>query len=320
MPFVSRQAEFIHGHKIEYNLVDHCNLSCRECSHLSPYLKKNALPIDVFVRDVTRLASAFRAQRFRFVGGEPLLNKDILDFIKAARASGIAQKMEIATNGVLLQRAPDALFEAIDSIALSVYPSAPIEPEAMQALEKRCREHGVTLKVDRIERFRRMQVRKPMADDQLVRGIFDSCLIAHTWGCQTFYDGYFYLCSRPIYSDAFLEKLGQPREELRKQDGIPLHEPDLRQRLMAYLGSSEPLKSCRYCLGAVGRYEPHEQLTADQRKFPAQQPVPADMGIDMSRLRGLTRWHRMRDGLLHTIPSARLARLLNALGTAAVGD
>ena len=44
MPFVVERGGFLCSNKLEYNLVDHCNLSCRECSHLSPYVRKNALP------------------------------------------------------------------------------------------------------------------------------------------------------------------------------------------------------------------------------------------------------------------------------------
>jgi hypothetical protein len=130
----------------------------------------------------------------------------------------------------------------------------------------------------------------------------------------------FYLCSRPIYTDLFIAKLGVSREELRQRDGIPLHAPGLRQRLRTYLDSKEPLRACRYCLGTVGRYEPHGQLSAEQRRVPAHQPIPADNGIDIVRLRGLALWHRMRDSLLRVVPSTRLARWLAALETVAVGD
>jgi cyclic pyranopterin phosphate synthase len=320
MPFVIERGGLLHGEKLEYNLVDHCNLSCRECSHLSPYVPKNALPFEVFERDLQRVASVFRVQRFRFVGGEPLLHKDLLRFIVAVRESGIAPRIEIASNGVLVPRAPDELFEAIDSLSLSIYPSAPCEPDVMRAIEQRCRQHGVALKVDFVGRFRRMQVRKPMTDDKLVRSIFNSCLIAHTWGCQTFYDGHFYLCSRPIYTDSFIGKLGLAPEELRTRDGVPLHEPDLRARLLTYLRSREPLNSCRYCLGAVGEYEPHQQLTAAQRKSPASEPAPTELGVNAARMRHFETWHAMKDGVLHAIPSAKLSRVLNALTTAAVGD
>jgi hypothetical protein len=320
MPFVVERGGFIHSNKLEYNLVDHCNLSCRECSHLSPYLRKHALAFEVFERDLRQIASVFRVKRFRFVGGEPLLSKDILRFIAAVRESGIAPRIEIASNGILVPRAPDALFEAIDSLSLSIYPSAPCSPEVLRAIEDRCRQHDVTLKVDCIDRFRRMQVREPIENDGLVQSIFNSCLIAHTWGCQTFYDGYFYLCSRPIYSDAFLEKLGITHQHFRTRDGLPLHAPDLRSRLMAYLSSPRPLHSCRYCLGAVGRYEPHRQLTPTERKSPALEPPPAELGLDAARMRHLETWHGVRDGVLHAIPSASLSRVLNALTTAAVGD
>lgn len=320
MPFVSEQSGLLHAHKLEYNLVDHCNLACRECSHLSPYLSKHALPLEVFVRDLDQLASVYRVKRFRFVGGEPLLNSSVLEFIHAVRASRIAPVIEIATNGILLQRATDQLFEAVDSFALSLYPGVACGREHLRSIEERCRRYGTKLKVEHIDRFRRMQVREATADKELVRGVFDSCLIAHTWGCQTFYDGYFYLCSRPIYTDLFIAKLGVPSEELRQRDGIPLHAPGLRQRLRTYLDSKEPLRSCRYCLGTVGRYEPHRQLSAEQRRVPVHQPMPADNGIDVVRLRCLALWHQVRDSLLRVVPSARLARWLAALETVAVGD
>lgn len=320
MPFVVERGGFLCSNKLEYNLVDHCNLSCRECSHLSPYVRKNALPFEIFARDLAAVASVFRVQRFRFVGGEPLLNKDILRFVAATRASGIAPRIEIASNGVLVPRAPDELFDAIDSLSLSIYPSAPCAPDALRAIEARCREHNVTLKVDFIDRFRRMQVREPIREDELVHRIFNSCLIAHTWGCQTFYDGYFYLCSRPIYSEAYTNKLGLESSGLRMRDGISLHEPDLRSRLLAYLKSPEPLQACRHCLGAVGEYEPHRQLTAEERKSPGLDPVPGALGVDAARMRHLEKWHGLRDGVLNAIPSANLSRLLNALATAAVGD
>jgi hypothetical protein len=320
MPFVCERRGFIYSQKLEYNLVDHCNLACRECSHFSPYLKKHELPLGVFVRDLNRLASVFRVERLRFVGGEPLLSQNILDFVAATRASGIAGKIEIVTNGVLLMRAPERLFELIDSLALSVYPSVPHPPELLQAVAERCRRHRVKLKVEHIDRFRRMQLRTSNTDRALVKSIFDSCLIAHTWGCQTFYDGYFYLCSRPIYSDQFLGNFGIRGEDFRRRDGIPLHEPDLRVRLRAYLESKEPLHACRYCLGAVGRYEPHAQISSEHRRFPARASVPPDLGIDAARLRRFGLWHRTRNAMLQAVPSARLARLLNATATAVVGD
>ena len=132
MPFVTVVAGRIHAQKLEYNLVDHCNLSCRECSHLSPFLRAHALPLETFRRDLTRLAEVYRVQRLRFVGGEPLLHDDICAFVDAARASGIATHIEVVSNGTLLARVSDQLLESIDSLALSLYPGKHPD-EAMMA-------------------------------------------------------------------------------------------------------------------------------------------------------------------------------------------
>jgi cyclic pyranopterin phosphate synthase len=198
MPFVSIAGGRIQAQKLEYNLVDHCNLSCRECSHLSPFLRAHALPLQTFTRDLTRLAQVYRVQRLRFVGGEPLLNDDICDFVAAARASGIAHDIEVVSNGVLLERVSDELLDGIDSLAVSLYPDKHPGEELLANTRSRCEKSGVRMRVEHIDRFRKTQTVVPIDDPKLLDGVFRSCLIAHAWSCQTIYDGRFYLCSRPI--------------------------------------------------------------------------------------------------------------------------
>jgi hypothetical protein len=319
MPFVAEKDGLLYSHKLEYNLADHCNLSCRECSHLSPYVRKNFVALDVFTRDLFRLAEVYRVQRFRFVGGEPLLNRDILRFAQAVRASGIATEIEVVTNGVLLRRVDEQLLRHIDSISVSVYPAAGDLTESLRSTQRLCRRHGVRLQVEHIDRFRRMEASHATADSSLVDEIFRSCLIAHTWSCQTFYSGYFYLCSRPIYTDSYLEKLGQPPRHFRHTDGVALHEPELGARLRAYLRSSQPLSACQHCLGTVGKYEPHAQLDASERKEPTA-PVAARESIDTTRLRHLLMWGRVSSAILKRLPSLRVSRLLAMAQTAVIGD
>ena len=45
-------------------------------------------------------------------------------------------------------------------------------------------------------------------DRRLVQDVYDTCHIAHRWHCQTFYEGRFYLCSRPIFTNSYLDKVG----------------------------------------------------------------------------------------------------------------
>jgi organic radical activating enzyme len=319
MPFVAEKDGRLYGHKLEYNLADHCNLSCRECSHLSPYLRKNFQPLDTFTRDLSRLAEVYRVRRFRFVGGEPLLNRDIVRFAQAVRASGIGTEIEVVTNGLLLRRLDDELLQLIDAVAVSVYPAAGDLTQALRSTRQLCRRHGVELKVEHIERFRRMQVPQAITDAAFVEDIFNSCLIAHTWSCQTFYAGFFYLCSRPIYTDSYLQKRGEAPRHFREVDGIALHEPDLAGRLRAYLSSRRPLSACQHCLGTVGKYERHTQVDATERKHPAA-PAAARESIDAARLRHLLRWNRATAASLKRVPSAHVSRLFAMAQTALIGD
>lgn len=320
MPFVSIAGGRIQAHKLEYNLVDHCNLACRECSHLSPFLRAHALPLETFARDLTRLAEVYQVQRLRFVGGEPLLNDDICRFVSAARASGIATDIEVVSNGVLLQRVSDELLAGIDSLAVSLYPDKHPGDELLASTRARCEKAGVRMQVEHIDRFRKTQTVVPIDDPALLDGVFKSCLIAHAWSCQTIYDGRFYLCSRPIYTDTFLEKTGRPGRELKSIDGIALHEPRLFERLREYLESPRPLESCRWCLGTVGRYEPHAQLSSKERWRPAPPPEAPALKVDEARLRALLRWQRLSGALLKRLPSRHLSRAIALAQTAFIGD
>ena len=320
MPYVHSSGGRLQAHKIEYNLVDHCNLACRECSHLSPYLRAHALPLTTFIRDVNRLAEVYRVRRFRFVGGEPLLNREICDFVRAVRDSGVTEEIEVVSNGTLLGAISEELLQAIDSLALSLYPRSQPEAALLERTRERCDQAGVKLRIDQIDRFRKMQPSAPIEDPRLVADVFRSCLIAHSWGCQTFYDGQFYLCSRPIYTDSYRSRMSEPEFGLRAKDGIALHEPKLLERLRCYLESQEPLVSCKLCLGTVGKYEAHSQLSAKARWHPAGGAQPVEQKIDYARMRQLTRWREIEAAILQRIPSRHLSRAMSMAQTAWLGD
>ena len=76
------------------------------------------------VNDIEVLSLVLRASEFefKFVGGEPLLHPQLLDFLRAAKDVGIANRLVLVTNGVLLHTAPDELWELIDGMWISLYP------------------------------------------------------------------------------------------------------------------------------------------------------------------------------------------------------
>jgi hypothetical protein len=267
--------------------------------------------LDSFKKDLVALAPVYHVRRFRFVGGEPFLHKDILSFVRAVRESGIAEQVEIVTNGSLLQHVEADLYRAIDFLSVSWYPDARCDAAKIELAENQCRRHGAVMKVKKVDSFRTMQLDRPIEDQKLRGEIFRSCQIAHSWYCQTFLDGRFYLCSRPLFTDAYLERKGEVTADLRLHDGVPLHEPDLLERLTHYLADDRPLDSCNYCLGTVGKDVPWEQMTpADRKSTALLDRRPAD-SISRFHLRYLLVWDTIERAVLSVFPSLRLSRALN---------
>ena len=155
-----------------------------------------------------------------------------------------------------------------------------------------------------------MQVDQPIENQPLRNDIFASCEIAHSWYCQTFYEGSFYLCSRPIFTDAYLRQKGVPSEHLARIDECPSISRTSLQRMAAYMGREEPLRSCNYCLGTVGRKLDWKQMTPAERRSAVPLTRQVEISISRRRLRYLKAWAFTERRLWHVIPSLSLLRVL----------
>src|SRR5688572_13208213 len=107
---------------VEYPITEHCNLSCANCDHASPLLDEKWADLDQYRLDVRALAGAVHAKNFLVIGGEPLLHPELLEFLHFARASKIADRITLVSNGTLLHRADPHMWALIDRLWLSVYP------------------------------------------------------------------------------------------------------------------------------------------------------------------------------------------------------
>lgn len=242
---------------LETHLVDHCNLRCQHCCTLSPQLPPRAVRVEDLARDLAQAASVLEPSLFKLTGGEPLLHPALVECLEAVRRSGICQQVSLTTNGLLLPKAPDAVFRLLDRLTVSVYASAPLPEPVLARVAQRCQAHDVLLTVKRIDRFQQMDAPAPHAPRE-ARQVFATCWLRNR--CHLIHDGHFYTCTRPPHLGA---QLGLPR--LAPADGVDLSGPDLLRRLLGSLESEEPLDSCRHCLGASGQWWEHRQLGAGQR-------------------------------------------------------
>lgn len=312
MPFFDVRDGRILSIKLEFNLSFHCNFSCADCSHVSPHLKRNSASLEQFRRDISALSKVYHVSRFRFVGGEPLLHGDIVSFIDAVRDSGLADVIQVCTNGALLHRAEDAFFRKIDMLSISWYPDARIDEAKIELARVRCEKSGTRLHIEPVRYFRKMNA-DLTNNSRLTGQVYRSCQIAHSWYCQTFFDGMFYLCSRPLVTRALFHPDDGSVPDFSMLDGIPIHEDKLLERLLVYLRHDKPLISCQHCLGTVGRRERWRALSVKERSRPPAVERNPMLMLDRRKLWYLLVVTWMERRVVNMIPSLRLARLLTLL-------
>jgi len=240
---------------LEVHVVDHCNLRCWGCCSLSPLLPKWQVELDDFERDLMLARRALWPTTFKLVGGEPLLHPRLLDCLRIARASRIAENVSVTTNGHLLDRLADEFWRLVDGLTISLYPQPPLSPRTIAHTETMAARHNVQLNWKRQDQFVDMTRDVAETDPDVNQQVWDTCWLKRR--CHNLADGRFYACTRPHHFQTFFDG----RQDFTV-DGILLHDgPGLAEEIRDYLLRDEPLAACALCRGGNAELKPHRQLT-----------------------------------------------------------
>lgn len=244
---------------VEVNVTEHCNLSCYGCNHASPILAEEFLSVDAFIADFEALGEVFHSDELRMVGGEPLLHPQLPRIVAEAKRIGIADRIVLYTNGVLLHRMQPRVWELLDEIRVSAYPGVTrrLGDEDCAASAK---QYGVRLDIDYIGHFRQTLLNERIEDGDLVASIYRDCKEKGEWSCHILRRGKFYKCPIAAVTAERLRMLGIEFHE-RPGDAVQVAgNPNLREDLRRYLAEERPLAACAYCLGTSGPSVPHRQM------------------------------------------------------------
>lgn len=241
---------------LEAHVVDHCNLVCAECCSLSPHLPRWQLDPSPFADDLSRASRVLAPRVFKLVGGEPLLHPELVELVEIARTSAIASMISLTTNGLLLARTPDALWDAIDAFTISVYPRPRIDAEDIAVIKARAARFGVALNWKHQNEFVVMNRTTPSTDPAADAALFHDCWIRER--CHMVRDGRFYTCPRPPHFHSY-----HRGERDFMGDGLELADATV-DRVHTYLTRREPLAACAHCYGGAATMAPHRLLTRDE--------------------------------------------------------
>lgn len=100
---------------LEYQVADHCNLCCKGCMHFSNLVTEEKYPeTGEFEVELAKLAEKFRTiEKFRLMGGEPLLNPELHEYIRLARTYFPLADIRVVTNGLRVTEIPDELIHSM---------------------------------------------------------------------------------------------------------------------------------------------------------------------------------------------------------------
>jgi organic radical activating enzyme len=256
---------------VEFNLSHACNLKCKHCDHLSPYFslkeeqQSDVISLEKFAASFGVLAKHAEIPSLSFLGGEPLLNRQLVDYLKVTRKLSPDTKIALITNGFLLPKMAKEAYAYLDEISVSIYPSQAVDRSRLTGVEADCATHGVNLEFHTHRHFTHNVVSEKIPDENLVRNIFLTCSLAWKQHCHTLFDGWITRCSRLPFMDLKLLHTGRIAAGFMERDALKItDEDDFPEKLKAYMESDQPLAACEYCLGTVGKPFKHAQLSKDE--------------------------------------------------------
>lgn len=229
---------------LETDVTQACQLSCVACNHHVPLWRKHgpwmADPKQV-EHDLTRLARIMHTEKWGALGGEPLLHKKLVDILHIARDSGIADQIEVWSNGLLVESMPPAFWRSLDILVLSIYPGV-LGTAALIRIEDLCATHGVQLekKDERTKPNFRTLFEPTQTRGDVTRRKFEQCFFRKYSRSASY--GYFFTCCCAPHMPMLMQS------KPFGTDGIPIHGIS-EAALLEYLTRTEPLGACDLCAG-----------------------------------------------------------------------
>lgn len=170
-PQVNLQAFQIH-------LAHHCNLNCASCYVFSSIADKEFPDFDEMDRDLKRISELTHAEVNEIVvsGGEPLLNKDINDYLTMVRKHFPETNIKLITNGLLIKKMPESFWETCAREDIEFYPTQYRVKVDWDYFRKKCIEHQIRYDMSIIrDNFGFQKLNMDWRGRHNARSMFNSC-------------------------------------------------------------------------------------------------------------------------------------------------
>lgn len=220
-----------------------CGLKCVGCTNFMALHPQIMFPVAEIERDITAAAKVMHAGCACLLGGEPTGHKDLVHLMRFTAASGLADRVQVLTNGLLLHRMKPEFWQELDWLKISIYPDK-TPSENVQLAKDKAREYGFQLDFYDVasDPFRAVLTKEPRSPESAQR-TYDGCW--YRTFTRKIEKGYFYrCCTSPSISQLILG-LGPDADGIALDGLTP-------EALTGFLNQREPAKSCSRCHGNLG--------------------------------------------------------------------
>lgn len=236
---------------LEIHVMDGCNLKCKGCSHFSNLFPTDAaVPLERFQRDIMRLKEICYIDKLRLLGGEPLLNKELVQYLKAAKGCFPYSDIRVVTNGLLIMRQSEEVLSYMREqgimFDISWYP--PTMDRQKEILE--------------FLAGKQVPYRVPQEE---ILG-FSRCLtmeachnpaVSHqacgSGQCTILREGKLYKCPLAAYMPEYKKKFDV---DIKEESGMDIYQSSISEiREFAMYCQRRPIDMCRYCTEQPQNYE-----------------------------------------------------------------
>jgi len=239
-------------HYIEVHIVEHCNLNCAHCLHFSPLAEKKFINLENLKNDLICLSKFTNLEGgICLMGGEPLLNKEILNIISIVRDVYPIIPVTILTNGILLNSIDDVFFLTCNKNNINLEISAYPIKIPFKDIIKKCRKFNVKLHLHQVSLGEGIKL-----DADVKIGAFSKLPLdingegdsEKNWNkcpiyCPQLCNGKLYRCCTSAYI-AYFNKFFNKNLHISSRDFIDIYNIT-KDGIKEFF--SRPLDFCKYC-------------------------------------------------------------------------
>lgn len=229
----------------EVNFADHCNLNCQCCNHFSPLAKEQYINKEQYKKDLKRLQELFgeRIGRVMLLGGEPLLNQDIVSLLYLSRQYLPTAALHIFTNGLHFPQMTEKFWRACRENNINIKVTEyPIKFDYKYWFDF-ARQHGVDIANENPEAIK-TTYRLPFVEKGGLDPYKNYIKCYHANQCIVLREGRLYTCPIAAWNSYLNEYFDKQFPEL-EQNSIDIHKATDAETIMEFL--KNPIKMCEFC-------------------------------------------------------------------------